>query len=196
MLGLHPVGLPVDVRFEQAHRLGDETALVGNHSETAGMVDVEECEVERQQVEPPPINDHHLAVITYQVFGRACDVHAALHQAFFHLLDLFQTFFIGVSDQGVDMYAARGGGDQLLFDLQPIKAVENDFDTLFRTSDSFEKRLNAVAWLNDNLHLLFSSDSLHQLTHCEAGLGPGSPSLVDFIAQRLCSQKRKNRSAT
>src|SRR5262249_39521588 len=39
MLGLHPVGLAIDVRFEQTHRLGDEIGLLGDHSETAAMVD-------------------------------------------------------------------------------------------------------------------------------------------------------------
>src|SRR5262249_61667137 len=73
------------------------------------------------------------------------------------------------------MDAARGGGDQLLFDLQPIQAVENDLDALFRSSDSIEKWLNAVAWLNDNLHLSLSPDSLHQLTHGEAGSAPPPP---------------------
>src|SRR5262249_17451987 len=103
--------------------------------------------------------------------------------------DLFQALFIRVSDQGVDMDAARRGGDKLMFDLQPVQAVENDLDPLFRSSDSFEKRLNAVAWLNDYLHLSLSPESLHQLTHREAGPAPASPSLVDFNAQRLCSQK-------
>src|SRR5262249_56914091 len=95
------------------------------------------------------------------------------------------------------MDAARGGGDQLLFDLQPIQAVENDLDALFRSSDSIEKRLNAVAWLNDNLHLSLSPDSLHQLTHGEAGSGPAPPPPRVFISprpaflqKRFCSPPR------
>src|SRR5262245_42829763 len=170
MLGLDPVGLTVNVSFEQTHSLGDQIGLVGDHSETAAMVDVQKCEVESQQVEHPPVNDHHFAVISNQVFGRARDVHAALHQAFFHLPDLFEVFSIGVGDQRMDIDAACGGGDQLLFDLQPIQAVENDLDPLSRASDSFEKRLNAVAWLNDNLHFPLRSDSLDQFTHYEAPL--------------------------
>src|SRR5262249_30614139 len=118
--------------------------------------------------------------------GGARDVHAALHQTLFHPPDLFQAFFVGVSDQGVDVYAAHGGGDQFLFDLQPIQAIENDLDALFCISDSFKERLDAVAWLNNNLHFSFRSDSLHQLTHYEVGPKPASSSLVDFNAQCLC----------
>src|SRR5215510_8270851 len=152
MLGLHPVRLPVDVGFEQPDGLGDEVMLVGDHPKAAAMVDVEEGEVKRQQVERPPVDDHHLAVITNQVLGRARNLHTALYQAAFQLSDLFQPFFIGVSDQGVDADAAGGGGDQLLLDLKAVEAIEYDLYALFRPSDSLEKRLNAVAWLNDNLH--------------------------------------------
>src|SRR5262249_2678837 len=152
MLGLHPLGLPINVRFEQSHRLGDKTRLVGDHSETAAVMDVQECEVERQQVERAPVNDHHLAVIADQVFGRTRDFDVTFDQTFLQLLDFFQALFVGISNQRVDADAASGGCDQLLLDLQPIQAVENDFDAFCRFLNSFEKRLNAVAWLNDNLH--------------------------------------------
>jgi hypothetical protein len=52
----------------------------------------------------------------------------------------------------VDANAARGGGDQFLLDLEAVEAIEYDLYALFRPSDPFEKRLDAVAWLNDNLH--------------------------------------------
>src|SRR5215475_10207445 len=126
--------------------------LIGDHPEAAAVVDVEEREVERQQVERPPVDDHHLAVITNQVLGRARDLHAALHQTAFQLLDLFQPLFIGVSDECMDADAANGGGYQFLLDLKAVEAVEYDLHALFRLSNSFEKRLDAVAWLNDNLH--------------------------------------------
>src|SRR5262245_4667938 len=152
MLGLHPVRLPVDVGLEQPDGLGDEIMLAGDHPEAAAVVDVEEREVERQQVELPPVDDHHLAVITNQILGRACDLHTALRQTAFHLSDLFQILFIGVCDESVDADAADGGGDQFLLDLKAVEAVEDDLHALFRPSDSLEKRLNAVAWLNDDLH--------------------------------------------
>src|SRR5262245_30011225 len=126
--------------------------LVGDHPEAAAVVDVEEREVERQQVERPPVDDHHLAVITDQVLGRARNFHAALHQAALKLPDLFQPLLIGVSDEGVYADAADGGGDEFLLDLKAVEAVEYDLYALFRPSDSFEKRLDAVAWLNDDLH--------------------------------------------
>src|SRR5262245_47307237 len=152
MLGLHPVRLPVDVSLEQPYGLGNEIMLFGDHPEATAVVDVEEREVERQQVELPPVDDHHLAVITNQVLGRARDLHTALRQTAFQLSDLFQTLFIGVSDECVDTDAAGGGGDQFMLDLKAVEAIEYDLYALFRPSDSFEKRLDAVAWLNDNLH--------------------------------------------
>src|SRR5215475_6994195 len=152
MLGLHPVRLPVDVGLEQPDGLGDEVMLIGDHPEAAAVVDVEKREVERQKVERPPVDDHHLAVITNQVLGRAGDYHTAFSQAALQLPDLFQILFIGVSDEGVDADAAGGGGDQFLLDLEAVEAIENDLYALFRPFDPFEKRLDAVAWLNDNLH--------------------------------------------
>jgi hypothetical protein len=52
----------------------------------------------------------------------------------------------------VDADAAGGGGDQFLLDLKAVEAVEDDLYALFRLFDSFEKWLDAVSWLNDNLH--------------------------------------------
>jgi hypothetical protein len=52
----------------------------------------------------------------------------------------------------MDADAADGGGDQFLLDLEAVEAIEYDLYALFRPSDSLEKRLDAVAWLNDDLH--------------------------------------------
>src|SRR5215470_8229594 len=132
MLGLYLVSLTVDISLEQFHGFSDEIKLVGDYPETAAMMDVEESEIERQQVEHPPVDEHHLAVITNQVFGRARDFHTALAQSALQLPDLFQIFFISVSDEGMDADAARGGRDQFMLYLQAVEAVEYDFYALFR----------------------------------------------------------------
>src|SRR5215471_16014016 len=132
MLGLYLVSLAVDISLEQFHGFSDETRLVGDYPETAAMMDVEEGEIERQQVKRPPVDEHHLAVITNQVLGRARDFHAALGQTALQLPDIFQVFFIGVSDEGMDADAARGGRDQFILDLEAVEAVEYELYALFR----------------------------------------------------------------
>src|SRR5262249_15380860 len=84
--------------------------------------------------------------------GCARDFHTALRQTALQFPDLFQPLFISISDEGVDTDAAGGGGGQFLLDLEAVEAVEYEPFPLFRPADPFRKQLDAVAWLNNNLH--------------------------------------------
>src|SRR5581483_6388045 len=104
------------VGFEQGNGFGDQFRVLGNDAKAAAVMNVQEGEVEGQQVKHAPVNDHHLAVIAHQIFCRACDGDARVAQTFFQPLDVFEVLFVGVSDEGVYVYAAPGGFDQSLFD--------------------------------------------------------------------------------
>src|SRR5262245_52516615 len=100
-------------------------------------MDVQEGEIEGQQVKRPPVDEHHLAVITNQILGGARDFHAAFAQAALQLPDFFQVFFIRVSDEGMDADAAHGGRDQFLLYLEAVDAIEYNLYALYRPPDSF-----------------------------------------------------------
>src|SRR6266545_4395306 len=145
---------PLGVNFEQVNRLGDHRRIFRNDTEGAAVVNVKESEIEGEQEEPAAIDDHHLAMITHELFGGARHPYTASRQTFFEPLDLLQIILVGVSDQCMDKDAAGGGFDQSLLDLQPVQSIDNDFNACFGLSDSFDQRFYTVAWLNDYAHLL------------------------------------------
>ena len=133
------------------------------------MVDVEEGVVEGQEVELPPVDDHHLVVIADEVVGGLRDLDPDLAEArgeLAHVLGLGAA--VGVADQRVDRDAAHGGGLELLLDLEPVEPVDDDLDALLGPPDSFKQRLDAVPGLDD--------DSDHwspQSEHGSGGRGAG-----------------------
>jgi hypothetical protein len=110
--------------------------------------------IEGEQKEPTAIDDHHLAMVTHELFVGASQPYIAFRQTFFEPLDLLQVVLAGISDQGMDKDAAGGGFDQSLLDFQPVQSIDNDFNACFGLSDSFDQRFYTVAWLNDYAHLL------------------------------------------
>src|SRR5262249_2931647 len=142
-----------NVRLEEPHRFINEVPVFSDNAEAAAMVDVEEGKIEGQQEKTFAIDDHHLAVITHQVFGRAGGTHAPRGQAPFELFDFFEIFFIRVGDQGMNGYAARGSFDERLLDFEPVQSVNNNFYAFLRLLDSLKQRFDTVARLNDDAHL-------------------------------------------
>src|SRR6266511_17239 len=141
---------PLGVNFKQVNRLVNHSLVFRNDAEGAAVVNVKESEKE----EPAAINDHHLAMVTHELFGGARHPYTASRQTFFEPLDLLQIILVGVSDQGMDKNAAGGGFEQSLLDLKPVQSIDNDFNACFGLSDSFDQRFYTVAWLNDYAHLL------------------------------------------
>ena len=114
---LHParVGLAVEVRLEEAEGLLHQPALSRRHPERAALVDVSAGEVEREDEEPAPVDDHDLAVVAHEVVGGARHGGADLQEALLQLAQGLLAARARVRDQGAhDHPAADGGRDPAL----------------------------------------------------------------------------------
>ncbi len=143
--------LPVEIGFEQFHRLLDHLGVPGDNAEAAAMIDIHVDKVERQQEQRPAIHDHHFAVVTNQIIRRAPHGYASLEKTRLQAAQLRLAAPVGVSDQRAYRNALAGRSFQGGLQLFPVHAEDEDVNALLGALDPCQKRRDAIVRLNQQL---------------------------------------------
>jgi hypothetical protein len=110
-------------------------------------------EVETEDIYLLTVHDHHLAVVTHQVSGGSSDRHTARQKTHFQLSELVLTAAIGERDQRMHKESAFHGRQSTHVRSHRIEPEDHDLDRLLGLAYSFYQALDAMARLNDELHL-------------------------------------------
>src|SRR6185312_4764363 len=144
--------LPARIAVEESNIFLDESGLGDDNTEGTAEVDIQVREVEAEEIEQLVVDDHHLAVVTDEVIGGACNGNALRQQPRFQAAKISFFALIGVRDERFHAHASLGGSHERFFDLGPVETEDQDANGLFRFAQCVEQGLDALVRLNEQLH--------------------------------------------
>jgi hypothetical protein len=121
--------MSIRIRFKQFPCFLNEFVFFGHYSKAAAMVNVEMCEVERQNKEFTFIDKHELVVIAGQVIGGPGDCHSCIEQAHFQFSKILFPTPIGIRNQGINGDSANDCRLKSRFNLGPIEPEDDNIDS-------------------------------------------------------------------
>ena len=121
------------IGLEQPDCFAHQGTAPGDDAEAAAAPDVGGSEIERQQVQLAPVDDHQLAVIAGQVVRRARHNRSGFEQTQLQLSQALLACPIGVGDERMD-----GGVGERPLNFLLVATEDCNLDTALRAGNRFD----------------------------------------------------------